>query len=89
MSDPASPAPAPDRATDRTADGTSDRGLILHQLYVACGLILAGAAFGLVGTRVADPTTGATVGTAVIGAGAALLPAGAAATRRADAGTSG
>jgi hypothetical protein len=42
-------------------------------------LIIAGAALGLVGFKLADATIGGTLGTAVIGAGAALLPSGAAA----------
>jgi hypothetical protein len=58
-----------------------DRQIVLHQLYAACMLILAGAVIGLVGSRVADATTAATVGTAVIGAGAALLPSGVAHAR--------
>jgi hypothetical protein len=62
--------------SDSTAN---DRRIIVHQLYAACALILGGAALGLAGIKLADATVGATLGTAVIGAGAALLPSGAAA----------
>jgi hypothetical protein len=63
-----------------TATMTSDdRRIIIHQLYAACTMIIAGAALGLAGYKLADASVGATLGTAVIGAGAALLPSGAAA----------
>src|SRR3954447_1913886 len=66
--------------TDTPTDANAvDRRIIIHQLYAACALIIAGAALGLAGVKLADATLGATLGTAVIGAGAALLPSGAAA----------
>src|SRR4051812_8452760 len=68
-----------------TSPHDSDRRIIVSQLYVACVLILGGAVLGLVGYKVADAAIGATLGTAVIGAGAALLPSGAAASAAARA----
>lgn len=67
----------PDGATDPIG---VERDIVLHQLYAACTLVLMGGLIGLVGVRLADAGTAATVGTAVIGAGAALLPTHAAAT---------
>jgi hypothetical protein len=64
--------------TARPATGTLDRRIVLHQLYAACVLIIAGAGIGLIGLKMVDAASAATVGTAVIGAGAALLPSGAA-----------
>jgi hypothetical protein len=51
-----------------------DRRITLNQLYAACVLILLGACIGLVGEEVGTASTGLALGTAVIGAGATLLP---------------
>jgi uncharacterized membrane protein YeaQ/YmgE (transglycosylase-associated protein family) len=54
-----------------------DRKVVLHMLYAACMLIVLGAVVGIAGSKIVDTTTGATLGTAVLGAGAAMLPTGA------------
>jgi hypothetical protein len=51
-----------------------DDRITLNQLYSACVLILLGACIGLVGEHVGSANTGLALGTAVIGAGATLLP---------------
>lgn len=61
---------------------TNDRTVVLHMLYAACMLIVLGAVVGIAGSKIVDATTGATLGTAVLGAGAAMLPTGAIAGAR-------
>ena len=58
----------------------NDRAIILSQLWVGAGLITVGAAAGLVAVLVggSDEEFALAISTAVIGTGAALLPAGAA-----------
>lgn len=56
---------------------SNDRIVVLHMLYAACMLIVLGAVIGIAGSKIVDATTGATLGTAVLGAGAAMLPTGA------------
>lgn len=61
---------------------SNDRTVVLHMLYAACMLIVLGAVVGIAGSKIVDATTGATLGTAVLGAGAAMLPTGAIAGAR-------
>jgi hypothetical protein len=65
-----------------TSNVSYDRKVVLHMLYAACMLIVLGAVVGIAGSKIVDATTGATLGTAVLGAGAALLPTGAIAGAR-------
>src|ERR1700727_3401242 len=51
-----------------------------RQLIVACILMLAGAAVGVISVELKDTAVAAGFGTALIGAGATLLPAGASAS---------
>jgi len=59
-----------------------DRTVVLHMPYAACALIVLGAIVGIAGSKIVDASTGATLGTAVLGAGAAMLPTGALAASR-------
>jgi hypothetical protein len=59
-----------------------DRTVVLHMLYAGCMLIVLGAVVGIAGSKLVDATTGAALGTAVLGAGAAMLPTGAIAGAR-------
>jgi hypothetical protein len=53
--------------------------IVLNQLYAAVVLMIAGAAAGIAGGKLSDTATAVAIGTALIGAGAAMLPTGAAA----------
>jgi hypothetical protein len=64
------------------SNGTNERTVVLHMLYAGCMLIVLGAVVGIAGSKLVDATTGATLGTAVLGAGAAMLPTGAIAGAR-------
>jgi hypothetical protein len=55
-----------------------------RQLIVACILMLAGAAVGVISVELKDTAVAAGFGTALIGAGATLLPAGASASANAQ-----
>jgi hypothetical protein len=66
----------PVKEPDMHATSGPDRGLVLNVLYASCTLIVLGAVVGILGARYVDPQTGGTLGTAVLGAGAALLPTG-------------
>jgi hypothetical protein len=50
---------------------------MLTQLWAAVGLIVTGAIVGIVGSKIGDDTVAAAMASAVIGAGATMVPAGA------------
>jgi hypothetical protein len=51
--------------------------LLIIQLLAAVGLIVTGAVVGVVGSKIGDDTVAAAMASAVIGAGATMVPAGA------------
>jgi hypothetical protein len=48
----------------------------MSQLWAAVGLIVTGAIVGIVGSKIGDDTVAAAMASAVIGAGATMIPAG-------------
>ena len=62
----------------------ASRKQTMRQLIVACLLMLAGAAVGVISVELKDTAVAAGFGTALIGAGATLLPAGASASANAQ-----
>lgn len=62
----------------------SSRSTTTRQLIFACILMLAGAAVGVISVELKQTAVVASFGTALIGAGATLLPAGASATANAE-----
>jgi hypothetical protein len=64
--------------TPAPASAPSSR-IVLNQLYGAIVLMIAGAGAGIAGGKLSDTATAVAIGTALIGAGAAMLPVGAAA----------
>ena len=58
----------------------SSRKVTTRQLILACILMLVGAAVGVISVELKDTAVAAGFGTALIGAGATLLPAGASAS---------
>jgi hypothetical protein len=63
--------------TQTQAPATQPR-IVLNQLYAAVILMLAEAVAGIAGSELTEASTAISVGTALIGAGAALLPVGSA-----------
>ena len=62
----------------------ASRKQTMRQLIVACILMLTGAAVGVISVELKDTAVAAGFGTALIGAGATLLPAGASASANAQ-----
>jgi hypothetical protein len=70
---------------DHIANATgSSRRTTLLQLVFAAILMLAGAAVGVISVELKDTAVAAGFGTALLGAGATLLPAGASASANSD-----
>ena len=62
--------------SEGTPQSTPTPRLAFSQLWAACGLIVIGAIVGIVGSKVGDDTIAAAMASAVIGAGATMVPAG-------------
>src|SRR4051794_3351859 len=77
-----SEASSVERSKERPPGAAHDRDIVTTQLRLGAGLIALGAVLAVVFGLAFDDTNGIAIamGTAVIGAGAALLPAGAAAS---------
>ncbi len=77
------PATAQQQSDPAPYDASQDRSIVRWQLGLGAFLVLAGATLGVVVHEIgpdSDADVGLSIATAVIGVGAALLPAGAAAT---------